>query len=104
LEIVGRDLEPTVQQPVLWREKMSDKSNGHRDQAEMTASEMSMRKFLKQLGVTAHQELEVAVAKAVADGKLGPGGSIDITAELRIAELGLSHSVSARLIAPDGEG
>ena len=81
---------------------MSDKSNGRRDQAEMTASEMSMRKFLKHLGVTAHQELEAAVAKAVADGELAPGGSIDITAELRIAELGLSHSVSAQLIAPDG--
>ena len=52
---------------------MSDKSNGRRDQGEMTASEMSMRKFLKQLGVTAHQELEAAVAKAVADGKLGSG-------------------------------
>ena len=83
---------------------MSDKSNGRRDQAEMTASEMSMRKFLKQLGVTAHQELEAAVAKAVADGKLAPGGSIDITAELTIVELGLSHSVAARVIAPDGEG
>ena len=82
---------------------MSDKFNGRRDQAGMTASEMSMRKFLKQLGVTAHQELEAAVAKAVADGKLAPGGSIDITAELTIAELGLSHRVSAQVIAPDGE-
>ena len=83
---------------------MSDKTNGRRDQAEMTASEMSMRKFLKQLGVTAHQELEAAVAKAVAEGKLSPGGRIDITTELTIAELGLSHSVSAQLTAPDGEG
>ena len=69
----------------------------------MTTSEMSMRKFLKQLGVTAHQELEAAVTKAVADGKIAPGGSIDIKAELRIAELGLSHSVSAQVIAPDDE-
>ena len=83
---------------------MNDKSNGRKDQAEMTASEVSMRKFLKQLGVTAHQELEAAVAKAVADGKLSPGGSINITAELTITELGLSHSVSAQLTAPDGEG
>ena len=83
---------------------MNDKSNGRKDQAEMTASEMSMRKFLKQLGVTAYQELEAAVAKAVADGKLSPGGSINITAELTITELGLSHSVSAQLTAPDGEG
>ena len=71
---------------------------------EMSDDEIAMRKFLKQLGVTAHQELEAAVAKAVADGKLSPGGSIDITAELTIAELGLSHSVSAQLTAPDGEG
>ena len=83
---------------------MSDKSSSRRDQVEMTASEMSMRKFLKQLGVTAHQELEAAVAKAVADGKLAPGGSVDITAELTIAELELSHSVSAQVIAPDCEG
>ena len=83
---------------------MSDNSNGRRDKAEMTASEMSMRKFLKQLGVTAHQELEAALAKAVADGKLAPGGSTHITAELTIAELGLSHSVSAPVIAPNGEG
>ena len=70
---------------------------------DISESEIAMRKFLKQLGVTAHQELEAAVAKAVADGKLAPGGSVDITAELRIAELGLSHSVSAQVIAPDGE-
>lgn len=82
---------------------MSDKSNGRKDQAAMTASEISMRKFLKHLGVTAHQELEAAVAKAVADGKLSPGDSIDITAELTITKLGLSHSVSAQLTAPDGE-
>ncbi len=83
---------------------MSDKSKDRSDQAEMTASEMSMRKFLKQLGVTAHQELDIAVAKAVADGKLAPGGTIDITAELTITELGLSHSISAQVTAPDGEG
>ena len=83
---------------------MSDKTNRRRDQAEMTVSEMSMRKFLKQLGVTAHQELEAAVIKALKDGKVDPGGSIDITAELTIAELGLSHIVSAQVIAPDGEG
>ena len=35
-----------------------------KDQREdMTASEMAMRKFLKQLGVTAHQELADALGK-----------------------------------------
>ena len=33
---------------------------------EMTEDEIAMRKFLKQLGVTAHQELEAALKAAVA--------------------------------------
>lgn len=82
---------------------MIDKSSGRRDQGEMTASEMSMRKFLKQLGVTAHQELEVAIARAVAEGKVVPGSSFDITADLTVAELGMAHRVSAKVIAPDAE-
>ena len=80
---------------------MNDKSSGRRDQGEMTASEVSMRKFLKQLGVTAHQELEVAIARAVAEGKVAPGSSVDITANLTVAELGIAHRVSAKVIAPD---
>ncbi len=82
---------------------MIEKSSVRRDQGEMTASEMSMRKFLKQLGVTAHQELKAAIARAVAEGKLAPGSSIDITADLTVTELGMSHSVSAQVIAPEGE-
>ena len=82
---------------------MIDNSSGRRDRGEMTASEMSMRKFLKQLGVTAHQELEAAIARAVAEGKVAPGGSVDITAVLTVAELGMAHSVSAKVIAPDRE-
>ena len=35
---------------------------------EMTEDEIAMRKFLKQLGVTAHQELETALKAAVAMG------------------------------------
>ena len=80
---------------------MIDKSSGSRDHDEMTASEISMRKFLKQLGVTAHQELKAAIARAVAEGKLAPGNSIDITADLTVTELGMSHRVSAQVIAPD---
>ena len=37
---------------------------------DMSDVEVAMRKFLKQLGVTAHQELEAALAAAVAEGKL----------------------------------
>tara|TARA_B100000575_G_C22849781_1_gene497350 strand:- start:165 stop:443 length:279 start_codon:yes stop_codon:yes gene_type:complete len=87
----------------MRRKIMIEKSSVRRDQGEMTASEMSMRKFLKQLGVTAHQELKAAIARAVAEGKLAPGSSIDITADLTVTELGMSHSVSAQVIAPEGE-
>ena len=68
---------------------------------EMNATEMAMRKFLKQLGVTAHQELADALVKAVADGKLQPGASVSVTARIEIADLAFIHDVSANLVAPD---
>ena len=68
---------------------------------EMNATEMAMRKFLKQLGVTAHQELADALVKAVADGKLQPGASVPVTARIEIADLAFTHDVSANLIAPE---
>ena len=37
---------------------------------DMSESEIAMRKFLKQLGVTAHQVLESALEEAVSDGKI----------------------------------
>ena len=68
---------------------------------EINATEMAMRKFLKQLGVTAHQELADALVKAVADGKLQPGASVPVTARIEIADLAFTHDVSANLIAPE---
>jgi len=82
---------------------MSEKDNGRKPQGDMSPAEMSMRKFLKQLGVTTHQELEAALAKAVATGKISPGGTINIKADLHIEALDFNHSVSAELIAPDGQ-
>ena len=68
---------------------------------EMNATEMAMRKFLKQLGVTAHQELADALAKAVADGKLQPGDRVPVTARIEIADLAFTHDVTANLVAPE---
>ena len=68
---------------------------------ELNATEMAMRKFLKHLGVTAHQELADALVKAVADGKLQPGASVSVTARIEIADLAFTHDVSANLVAPD---
>ena len=68
---------------------------------EINATEMAMRKFLKQLGVTAHQELADELFKAVADGKLQPGASVLVTARIEIADLAFTHDVSANLVAPE---
>ena len=68
---------------------------------EMDATQMAMRKFLKQLGVTAHQELADALAKAVADGKLQPGASVPVTARIEVADLAFTHDVTANLVAPE---
>ena len=75
-------------------EKMESKT-------EMNATQMAMRKFLKQLGVTAHQELADALAKAVADGKLQPGDLVPVTARIEIADLAFTHDVTANLVAPE---
>ena len=68
---------------------------------EMNATQMAMRKFLKQLGVTAHQELADALAKAVADGKLQPGASVPVTARIEVADLAFTHDVTANLVATE---
>ena len=50
-----------------------------KDMSDMTASEISYRKFLKNLGVTTHQEIEKLVNKKIADGELSPKSNLDIT-------------------------
>ena len=75
-------------------EKMESKT-------EMNATQMAMRKFLKQRGVTAHQELADALAKAVANGKLQPGDPVPVTARIEIADLAFTHDVTANLVAPE---
>ena len=67
----------------------------------MSAAELAMRKFLKQLGVTAHQELAEALAKAVADGTLTSGDEITVSARVEISNIAFSHEVSGKLIAPE---
>ena len=109
---------------------MSSSDKPKKDFAEMTESEIAMRKFLKALGVTTHQKLEQALADAVSqggkkaaatapDGRATPSkytigllnsgksihpspchGSVDITANIDIPELGFSHQITATLTAP----
>jgi len=53
---------------------------------------MSMRKFLKQVGVTSQQAIEEAVRAADAGAK-----SYDVKAVITIEELGLHHEVTGTI-------
>ena len=52
---------------------------------------MSVRKFLKKLGVTAQREIELAVREQLASGDLQGDETLDATATVTIA--GLSRDV-----------
>tara|TARA_B100000035_G_scaffold136828_1_gene116619 strand:- start:141 stop:377 length:237 start_codon:yes stop_codon:yes gene_type:complete len=72
--------------------------------SDMTASEMTVRKFLKQLGVTGHQKLTEALDEAVRSGVLTPGSELPVSATIEIGALQFSHSVNASVMAPDADG
>ncbi|MEM6972515.1 MAG: DUF6494 family protein [Pseudomonadota bacterium] len=57
------------------------------------AFNMSMRKFLKQVGVTSQQEIEKAMRSAA------PSGSVKARVVLTIPELGLEHVVNGEISA-----
>jgi hypothetical protein len=55
------------------------------------AFNMSMRKFLKQVGVTSQQQIEQAVRAAA------PAGNVKIRAVITIPELGMEHVVDGEI-------
>ena len=59
------------------------------------AFNMSMRKFLKQVGVTSQQEIEKAIRAAK------PGGAVKVKMVLTIDEVGLEHVVEGEIEAGD---
>jgi len=58
---------------------------------------MSMRKFLKKVGVTSQQELEKAVREGVESGKLQGNEELNVEATLRLADLELTHRVDGKI-------
>ena len=74
------------------------------EKTDMTASELTVRKFLKQLGVTGHQNLSDALEDAVRSGVVSPGSEMPVTATIEIGMLKFSHVVTASLKAPDADG
>lgn len=57
---------------------------------------ISLRKFLKQVGVTSQREIEKAVREASEQGKL-PSGGLAVSVRLECPALDLSHEIDGRL-------
>ena len=58
---------------------------------------MSMRKFLKVVGVTSQQEIEKAVRAAAADGKLKGTETLNAEMVLTIGPISLRHKVDGEI-------
>ena len=63
---------------------------------------MSMRKFLKKVGVTSQQEIEKAVRAASDNGSL-PKGPLNAKITLTIGEIELSHEVTGAIATEEGQ-
>jgi len=61
------------------------------------ALNMSLRKFLKVVGVTSQQEIEKAIRAAVDGGKLKGKKSVQARMVLTIGDVGLNHKVDGEI-------
>ena len=58
---------------------------------------MQVRKFLKQVGVNAQREIEVAVRAALADGRLKGDESLAAKATISLEALGLRKDIECTI-------
>ncbi len=54
---------------------------------------MSLRKFLKKVGITSQREIETAVRAALESGKLKGDEQLKSSVRLRVAEIGLDVTI-----------
>ena len=71
-----------------------------KEMSDMTESEISYRKFLKNLGVTTHKEIEELVNKKIENGELQNNTKLNITAHINIDELDLNHTINSTILLP----
>ena len=71
------------------------------DRENMSKSEMSLRKFLKNLGVTSHKIIEEKLNSSLKNGSFDYNQEITNNADIKIKELDISHSVSAKIYTPE---
>jgi hypothetical protein len=58
---------------------------------------ISVRKFLKEVGVTSQREIEKAVREALGSGRLDATAALDATMTLQIGALGVTHVVDGHI-------
>lgn len=58
---------------------------------------ISVRKFLKEVGVTSQREVEKAVREALSAGRLKDGADVEVRMTLESAALGMQHVVTGRI-------
>jgi hypothetical protein len=58
---------------------------------------MSLRKFLKKVGVTSQREIEKAVRAALDAGKLSGGEKLDVVVSLKIKGLELAETIDGKI-------
>lgn len=58
---------------------------------------MSVRKFLKVVGITSQQEIEKAVRAALADGRLKANDKLSAQMVLTIGKLGVNHKIDGTI-------
>jgi hypothetical protein len=61
------------------------------------ALNMSLRKFLKVVGVTSQQEIEKAIRAAVADGRLKGNETLSTQMVLTIGKVSLTHKIDGTI-------
>ncbi len=62
---------------------------------------ISMRKFLKLVGITSQREIEAAVRAALEAGKAKHGDTVTARVVLTIDDLGLNHSIDGKITVGD---
>ena len=57
----------------------------------------TIRKFLKEVGVTGQREIEKAVREAISDGRLRGDETLEARVTLEIGSVGLTHVVKGEI-------
>ncbi len=58
---------------------------------------MSLRKFLKKVGVTSQREIEKAVREAIEAGRLKGDETLDVEVTIKLGGVALSETIDGRI-------